>query len=152
MILDAKHDFGIPAITTSNTATKSPHSFNAGAAVKLFAGPAGEMKVRGKVAITAGTSPTITVRMIASDEEDLDVDNSEASNDVLGEFFTNMKEDGSAVLANGDSVNFEMPIQTQKVARQHYGLHVILDGTSPSCAAGETQVVRDAQTNMLGPT
>lgn len=152
MIIDNLHNFGIPAITTSNSVTKGTNDYDAGASVKHFGNPAGEMRLTGKVSVTAGTSPTVTVKLIASDESDLDVDNSEESNDVLATFFTDMKEDGSAALASGDEVHFNVPIQQQKVPRRYYGIHVQLGGTNPSCSAGDCQVVRDAQTNMLGPS
>jgi len=152
MMQDKNFDFGTPAITTSNTTTKSANEYDAGSSKKVF-GNAGDQQLGFyyKVDVTAGTNPTVKVDIIGSDESDLDPDNSEGSNTVLGSTgVLDMKQDGSAALESGDTLEGFIPIQNQQVARRYYGALLTLGGTDPSASAGECVLTRTPQTNMRG--
>jgi hypothetical protein len=151
MILDAKFAFGLPTIANSNTATVSPYVYDAGSAIHLFRAGKGPY-LWFRATVTADADPTIKVDMIASDQNDLDPDNSEATNDVLGStgVITQNPEDGT-VLVSGETVEMYFEIRGQRTARRYYGLLVTLGGTNPDLAASQdAYIVYDVQNNLIG--
>lgn len=151
MILDSEFNWGLPTITNSNAVTASANITDVGASEIVF-GAEKNPYLWFRATITADASPTLRINVVASDEADLDPDNSEASNDVLGSTgILDMKQDGSAVLASGDTLEYAIPIKTQVVARRYYGLLVTLGGTNPDLAAGQpAKVVYNPQTHLIG--
>lgn len=144
--IDGNFIFGQPAITTSNTATISTNVLDMAAAVKLFASQKTGY-LCGRITITAGTNPTVRVDLVGADNAAL------TSNPVvLASTGAIATTEAGVALANGDTVDFQVPIVGQTVAKEFYGCFLTLGGTNPSVAADAKQlyVVLDAQTNMPG--
>lgn len=152
-IRDAIFNWGLPTITNSTATTVSANVTDIGTTAKIVFGyMARQMYLKYDLTITADASPTFRIDVVASDESDLDPDNSEASNDILGSTgVINMKQDGSAALASGDTWRHYFPFGGQTKARRYYGLLVTLGGTNPDLAAGQpAYATLDPQTHLQG--
>ena len=146
MYIDGSHDYGLPTIANSTSATVSPNIHDAGSAKIVFGGRPGPRR-KGRATITADASPTIKVDVVAADNDAL------TSNPVvLASSGVIAVTAAGVALASGDSVEFDFPVTGQTVAKRFYGLMVTLGGTNPDLAAGQkAALVFDAQTNMVGP-
>ena len=151
MMIDAKFDFGLPAITNSTTQTVSTNVLDMEADVILF-GSQEPLFMWGRATITADASPTFRCDLVASDNADLDPNNNETIRNIIlasTGVIQNDPTDGLA-LADGDVIEFSVPIQQQRAARQYYGGLITLGGTNPDLAAGDLYVLSQPQTNMIG--
>ena len=141
-LIDNLFDFGTTAITSSNADTVSANVFDYATARALFGGPA-SVKIKTKVVLSAGTSPTVRARLVGADAANL------ATNPVIlaDTGVQSYKEDGSTALANTDTVEGTLIPAGQIPAKRYYGLIFTLGGTTPS-ASCTAAVVLDDQTNM----
>lgn len=148
------YNFGLPTIANSTTPTVSPNVYDAQAAKILFGGTSGRMKLWFRATVTADASPTIKVELVGSDNADGDPNDNEAVGNIIlasTGVLTRHQVTGAA-LASGDTIELAIPINAQTVAKRYYMLLATLGGTNPDLAAGQDAfVVRDAQTNMIGP-
>lgn len=148
MIIEGLCEFGIPAITNSNTATVSPNVFDAGAAVKLFGNRGSDLKVVGHAVCTADDNPTLKVELIGADNAALTTNPMTLGSTGVSA----LGPDGATAWASGADIPFTIKVQRQFVAKRYYGLMVTLGGTNPDTAgtaggAGEANLVIDDQTN-----
>jgi hypothetical protein len=152
MYLDAKLDFGTPAISNSNTATISTNVFNAGEQKLLFRTEPGDKvpKLFYSFDVSADCSGA-KVDFHATDESDGDVDASEDTTEVVASTGV-LKFDylGDALGTGTQRVEGYLPLTGQVAARQYYAATLALSGTNPDATAGDAYVVWDAQTNMVG--
>lgn len=147
MILDKAFEFGVPDITDSNADTISPNVYDAGAAIKLVGGPAGEkLAVQGKLVVTADANPTARARLVGADNAGL------STNPVIlaDTGIIAKKDDGSTALASGDTVYFVMRPGAQRWSKRYYGVVYTLGGTNPDtvAATGKCNMMLNPQTNM----
>ena len=82
MMIDAKFDFGLPAITNSTTQTVSTNVLDMEADVILF-GSQEPLFMWGRATITADASPTFRCDLVASDNADLDPNNNETIRNII---------------------------------------------------------------------
>lgn len=140
--IDNLFDFGSTAITSSTADTVSTNVFDYATALALFAGPV-SVKIKTKVALSAGTSPTVRARFVGADAANL------ATNPVIicDTGVQSYKEDGSTALANTDTVESTLIPAGQIPSKRYYGLIFTLGGTTPS-ATCTAAVMLDDQSNM----
>lgn len=152
MITDASFAFGLPAITNSNTATVSPNVFDAGSAIKLFAGPKGpRLFYRANVTGVGAADGSINISVVGADNAAL------SSNPVViaSTGVVTTLEDGTAIGTGGVVVG-SLEVSGQSVAKRYYGLMVTLGGTTPDLVGtvlaptiDNASIVLDAQTNQI---
>jgi hypothetical protein len=153
MYLDAKFDFGLPTIANSTARTASANIYDHGSAAVLFGADAKPCYLWGRATVTADADPTIMVELVASDEADLDpnLNANPLTTEVLASTGIIRTQQDGGVLVSGDTVEFLIPIQLQRIARRYYGGHVVLGGTNPDLAAGQDlRIVLDGQTSLIG--
>ncbi|MCK5316441.1 MAG: hypothetical protein KAJ55_00935 [Anaerolineales bacterium] len=139
---DGNMVFGLPAITDSTARTISTNVFDAGSAVKLFAGP-DVLKLAFQTAVTAAADPSIRVELVAADNAALTtLPVTLHDTGVIDE-----AEDGS-VLVTTDVVKYFGHVVGQTVAKRYYGLFITLGGTTPDIVAAPKQgfLALDVQT------
>lgn len=140
--LEGTWDFGSTAISSSTSDTVSTNVTDVGSAKKVFAGAA-STKIKGQIAVTAGTSPTCRARFVGADNAAL------TTNPVIlaDSGVQSYKEDGSTALASGDTFRFQLTPSDQRAPKRYYGMIYTLGGTTPS-ATCDGRLVIDGQTNM----
>lgn len=147
MITEGEFEFGLPTILNSNTATVSPYVHDAGADKILFRAGRHKPKVWFRATVTADANPSIKVDLLAADDAALTTNAI-----VLGSSGVIAHDTDGTALASGDTVERTFEVGNQVVAKRYYGLMVTLGGTNPDLAASQkARLVRDAQTNMIGP-
>ena len=156
MYLDGKFNFIMPTIlngSPARAASATAYIYDAEAVRFEFGARSPQMWLWFRAPTTSDDNTTIMVDFVASNAVDLDPDRNEATldTDILGSSgIIDTVDDGSARLTTSDTIERTFPIQTQRIARRYYGLHVVLGGTNPDLAAlvGEAHVVTNPQTNM----
>ena len=145
MILDGDFNFGIPAITNSNTATASTNVFDAGSAVLLFTGRKAARCVWKTVMTADGGTLSITVDVVGSAAAALTAPDLIASSGVVLN-----TADGTAIQTT-ETVYGDVAVYGQTTARRYYGLLVTLGGTNPDTVAATSfgHIVLDAASNLL---